>query len=447
MGNERKRHHYEAAVAKAAESGLEVIDGPEAYENQKSRLHISCGRCSTCSFPEITADKLTRGQGCQQLGIQRRAATRRKPAEELQKAVDSHPEGLTLLSDPAEYKNNRTELRFRCANQHEFSAPLTRIQQKSLRNGCPHCATSLGQMVATAFTAKLLGVMPLIEYCAPFLMTDWPSSRKPLRFDAFFAAVTVGDERIDIALEYQGNQHTDPGHYFHRSSVRGRESAVELLRQGDEHKVLACDRRPSTALVLVYEPNQIQPMQSVFDDVQLAVECAIPALSKDPEYQTRLAVLREGHLDDIVSEFRIATTLYARLSAILNAKNIDLISYDPMGRTADCQCRKDGHQWTAKVANLLGGVSVIRPGTGCPKCKGRKTGERKRLPETEVIVRAAAKGWVPMLAPGAYIGRKQKLRWKCANPACGRERDSDLDHLLRNGCCCQRYSTKASGLV
>jgi hypothetical protein len=438
---ERRTREYEQVVAKAKESGLTVTDGLATYQDQKSKLRVRCSRCDSCLQPPVAADKLKQGQGCRQLGLIRRSATRRKSFADVQQIVASHPDGLTLLSGPDDYQNNRSPLSFRCIEGHEFPAPLDRIQRKSRPVGCPYCSTSLGQTVASAVATTLLAVTPRIESSPPFLIEDWDPSRKPLRFDAFFEGVAVGDERYCVALEYQGRQHRNPTHYYHQNAVRGPTEAFKLLRQGDAHKVAACSRQPNTALVLVHEPEEKMSLDLVFQDVVSAIEDSLPALTMDPGYQARLAELRTSRLDEVVKEFRIHTASFTRLCSVLNQKEIDVVTWDPLAKTAECQCRRDGNRWIAKIGNLLGGVNVDRKGTGCPVCKGRLTGKRKRLKEDEVIRRAADLDWLPLWTPGSYTGRKQILRWKCASLACDQTREMDLDHVLRGQCRCHRRDT------
>ena len=436
---ERQAAEYHAVVSIAARNGLTVTSPLQDYRQQTSLLTVTCGRCQPCTAQPMTAAKLKAGQVCHLLGREKQADARRLPFARVQATVRAHPEGLELLSVVGEYQNNVSPLRLRCVNGHDFTMTLSDLQRRRPCRGCPECGRTRGQATATAILEELLGVPAIKEYSPAFLLERWPADRDRLRLDAFFPGVTLAGRTIDVALEYQGRQHSDPAHHFHQRSRYGAKEAYARLQQGDRHKREACARRPDTALLTIDDREHRASLPQLRDDLIAALAAALPRLTGDVAYQERVARLsKNAELEQRLRERHLAGSDDARLRTELDWRGIDLLHYDPVSCRAQCRCRRHGTEWEAHANNLLDGVSVERKGTGCPDCKREAVGRHKRLKEATVIARAASRGWRPRWSPGTYLRQSQKLDWACLNPACNADRHTDFEHLMRSRCQCQR---------
>lgn len=427
---------FDKAVAGAKDSGLRVLSTVDDYQNQNSLMRVSCDRCATCEAKPIPAAKLARGHTCAVLGRERQQQARRLTAAEVQTLVDSHPMGLSLVSDAEDYVNNRTPLKVRCVNGHVYKATVSDLRRRDRIRGCPHCGSATGQSVMTAILAGFLGADAEVEATPSFLLKDWPSVRGPLRFDAWFPQFHIGNRRWQIAGEYQGPQHFDPAHHYHRTSCHGQEIAFERLQQGDQHKVNACAAEPATALIVVVDRESEASLGQLFADVTSALETAIPEIAACSEYLARKDELSEtGALERHLRRHLISQAPLARLKAQLAQRRILVVSYDPIRRRAACKCEVCNHVWIAKANNLLDGVSTHRRGTSCPECAKKIRGKKRRLSEATVLERARRLGWLPAWVPGSYQGQTQKLDWRCATPGCAGRRHADFDHLQRGRTC------------
>lgn len=430
----RQEQEFTDIVAAAGRTGLSVTSPVSAYLNQHSKLSVTCGSCDPCTAAPMSAAKIKGGQGCAIIGREKSAAARRLSFDAVQHVVADHPMGLTLLSGPDHYQNNLTPLLIGCLNGHNFEASVSDLQRRDRIRGCPDCAQNKGQAVATAILSALLGVEPLVEYSPAFLLRDWLTERGPLRLDAFFPEVKANGQTMSVAFEYQGAQHFDPEHHFHKKSCHGAGIAFRRLQEGDEHKVAACAAEPGVVLVVLADDGA-ETLTALCVEIADALEAVLPELYLDADYQERLKALADSdHLHLVLRDALISSSNIERLARQLDDREINLVSYDPVAGRASCKCRVCNHEWDARENNLLDGVSTDRTGTGCPRCNIVQRGRKKRLAEITVVERASKAGWIPLWLPGTYAGQTQKLDWACAKPGCTGQRHSDFDHLLRRTC-------------
>jgi hypothetical protein len=433
--NHRIATEFAKVVEGAKANGLTVLSTQKEYTNQNSPMRVTCDQCATCTARPILALKLARKKSCAVLGRQRQAKARRLTGEDVASLVALHPMGLTLISDPTAYINNRSPIQVRCVNGHVYDTTVSDLQRRDRLRGCPLCAERTGQSAMTAILAGLLGVPAEVEITPDFLQADWPQERGPLRLDAYYKDVPVGAARWNIAAEYHGAQHFDPEHHYHQQSCHGAEVAYRRLQQGDRHKVAACAAQPNVVLLVLVDREVGGSLQRLLTDVTAALEYALPTIADDHDYQTRKRSLMDPDvLDGHLRERAVAHSTVTRLRAQLESRGADLISFDPISRRAACRCRC-GTPWETKANNLLNGVSTDRRGTACPVCSPKARGRKRRLSEQSVIARAGHFGWLPLWLSGSYSGQTQKLDWGCATPSCLGRLHSDFDHLQRGRVC------------
>jgi hypothetical protein len=417
----------------AAKNGLTISSLHSDYRNQHSLLSVTCERCTICTAKPMSAVKIKIGQACAVFGREKLSEIRRLSFETVQQAIANHPLGFTLLSESAEYKNNQSVLRLLCVNGHQVGMSYSDLQRRDRLRGCEQCAEHIGQSTSTAIVAALLAAQPIREYTPPFLLEGWRADRRSLRFDAFFQTDLLTGENCSVALEYHGPQHFDATHHFHKKSCHG--AAVSFQRQmdGDQHKRTAC-ANAGVALIEIDGRNP-KNMADLCSAIIESLELALPKLAENMLYQERKKRLSDpASLDQILRDESIRSDRVETLRNQLNERQIDLMSVDTLAKVTQCKCRICEHQWTAKIYNLLDGVSTQRRGTGCPKCKNRQKGKQRRLTEPAVIARARKFGWIPRWPAGSYAGQTHKLKWGCATKGCLGQLEADFQHLSRRKC-------------
>jgi len=428
----RQLYEFSEMVSVAASNGYFVVEGAEHYRNQQSRFHLCCkdgmalpGCKGKCLDPSSkAAGKIKAGQGCKYRGRERSRVKRQKPWAEVVKVIENHPANLQLVPGVADYKNEKTLLHVACiASGHEFLQSYEQLRRRDTKmSSCPHCGRGWAEALALSVAEDFLGIRFQTEV-SPEFVKAWNDARGSLRFDGFAQAM-IARKMLEIALEHQGEQHTNPLHFFHTNSPDPAASFARL-EEADNYKKAVCvgDRR----LILVQDLTQVGSLDKAVAAVADAIKKAIPECDAQG-LDERAADLVTDHYAKLMSRLRAFSPMHSVLTRIQTQAQdlgLELVAYDPITRRIQTTCEKPEH-----------GVSAWRPlypgVTGCKLCYYETISERDRLPEGEVIAAALNKMWVPLWPPGKYKNQCEKMNWMCVR--CCRTVEDSFVHVKVRSC-------------
>ena len=163
------------------------------------------------------------------------------------------------------YVNNKLNLRWRCAESHEWHASL-----RSVKNGgtwCPLCAAGRSEREVRNILEAVIFPGHSFPKCRPWFLRSSEHGRC-LELDGYC-------EELGIAFEYQGEQHYNSRIFFHR----GKEGAFEKLQLRDKLKARLCYEAGVRLLVVpFFEKVSVALLQRLLgrmDDAQ-AVQQEMP---------------------------------------------------------------------------------------------------------------------------------------------------------------------------
>ena len=146
--------------------------------------------------------------------------------------------GWECLSDT--YENNRTNLKWRCSEKHEWDACFSSI--KSGGSGCPKCLYKSEAMSRDIFEEEMCYEFPKIR----------PEFLEGLELDGYCP-------ELNMAFEYNGIQHYEYVPHFHRNG----ESEFLAQRDRDIKKYKICKDMKINLIIIPHQytyqkPNELK---------------------------------------------------------------------------------------------------------------------------------------------------------------------------------------------
>jgi hypothetical protein len=371
--NLAKRDAAVADLRRAAAMNKLFIWG--AYENQRSTLQYAHGE-PACPNSRVvflgTAAKLARGQlAC---GCNRRAAASERALDlTVIHALAEAREGK-LLSE--KYVNNRTKLRWQCADGHQFLMPY---DDAVAGRWCPQCSNSKANVLCAVILRELLNVDFEPEQTPHFLATACRQHRirSRLRLDGWCESERIG-------FEHQGPQHCRPltlGRAAGAPTDTGTaQRKFDTLQRYDAIKVAAA--RGVATLILIEDISSngygYSSMPFIVGTVVAAVRKVLPQNRLGGPFEAsmaRLTALDETGWQQLIKPIFTGSPTFQRVRDLASAKGGKVITFTD-DRHVKLECC-DGHRWTAQINNVLGG-------TWCP-VHGRQARAKKRRMDARSI--------------------------------------------------------------
>lgn len=147
---------------------------------------------------------------------------------EMQDIAESR--GGKCLSE--EYGGSGNKLRWRCVKGHEWEATPHDIKKDTW---CPICSTRIGEKICRSYFEAFF------QEKFPKKNPSWMKGfkGKNLELDGYC-------KKLNLAFEYQGEQHSKPIHYFNRNF------SLEKIKQHDEFKKQRCSEKGVTLIQVPY---------------------------------------------------------------------------------------------------------------------------------------------------------------------------------------------------
>ena len=371
--NLAKREAAVADLKRAAATNKLYVWG--TYENQRSKLHYVHGDpgCPKANVVFVgIASKLARGQlAC---GCNRRAAASERALHLSVIHALAETRGGMLLSE--KYLNNRTKLRWQCADGHQFLMPYDDV---AAGRWCPHCANSKPNILCAIILRELLNASFEPELTPDFLAAACRQHgiRPRLRLDGWCEPQRIG-------FEHQGPQHGRPL-TLGRSTGAPTDTCTaqrkfERLQRYDAIKVAAA--RGVAALILIEDISAdgygYPSMPFIVGTVVAAVRKTLPQSRLGATFEesaARLRILDEAGWQQLTKPIFTGSATFRRLRDLASIKGGKVVSITD-DRHAVLECH-DGHRWTAQINNVL-------DGTWCP-VHGRQARAKKRRMDARSI--------------------------------------------------------------
>ena len=191
----------------------------EKYENSKSPLIVRCPKGHTI---RTDISRFTNGIRCKNCSMTTRAEKQSLPHEEVKIRFEDC--NYTLLS---EYKNNRSVLEIMCDYGHIYETDIDRFTNGVRCKYCKHKNEQKCREVLELF----LNVK--FKKCRP----KWLGG---LELDGF-------NEELNLAFEYNGRQHYQENHFFHRKG-----GDYHSLKERDERKKSLCENKEIILYIIPY---------------------------------------------------------------------------------------------------------------------------------------------------------------------------------------------------
>ena len=449
----RRQQEYSAIVAMQATMGVRITSPVNDYNNQSSRLHRECDRCTTCQYPLVIAAKAKAGQVCPLLGKVKAAAGRVLPWSHLAERIQRHPSGVDLVGGEESYVNSKSKVTVQCRQ----AGHLIRRAASDFSDGgrfqiCSACAGyHLGETTAIAITRYLLKVdapcSEIREQTPVFLRAAATRGLGRLRFDGFFtpAQTTLN---YAIAIEHQGTQHEEENSHFHGlQATRNSDEAHALLLERDAYKRLVCPEHNVRLIEIQDLVAHTSTLIAAAEVVATRLETEVPEVLQLPGYAGR-----RGDLAEHNNVLALIAAAGADLSAVIRLQqqlveegsSVEIVDFDPVSGFFTLRCSRHPAEdpRPAHARNALGSRQFGRQGTRCRYCQAEKIGDAKRLSFPAVAARADALGATPLFDAEKYISSAQYLPWRWQ--ACGHHFEDSLSHLQEGRACSVCGNTKRS---
>ena len=351
----------------------------EHYINAKNHLHWECDKGHRW---KATYLNIKNGTWCP------KCASLKYTIEDM-KAIAAKNGGECLSHD---YVNSSTKLLWKCSSGHIFKMQPIRILAGSW---CPHCNFHINEEKCRHILTQIFNT--------PFIKTQsiFKKLKNRLELDGYSA-------ELNLAFEYQGQQHYQYMPFFHSSEKKFIEQ-----QNRDQKKAEKCNELNIKLLIIPYWVATDD--KSIYEFIQ-----------------NQLKILG-FHL--VFEENVSYENFYQNLSALNELKEIAeskggkcLSNYYHDSNTyMELECA-EGHRWKAKAIN-------IRQGYWCIDCAGKVKGTIEEM-------RELAKSRNGKCLSTEYINSETKLLWECSE---GHQFKMRPYHV-KNGSWCSKCVKKQAGI-
>jgi len=288
---------------------------------------------------------------------------RKKTLEDIQELARSR--GGECLS--TKYDGNKTELKWRCAEGHEFYRRPNTIQQGAA--WCTECTVHLRErLVRACFEEIFNDQFPKTR--PSWLLSD--TGRK-IELDGF-------NKRLSLAFEHHGEQHYRRLPYFQRTpDAFRRQLKIDELRRNE------CQRQGVTLIEIPYTV----PVDDLFSHVLGALD------------ELRVSYPPDASKKKLSNAPSLRGTYLKEIRETARKHGLVLISHEYKGsqKPLKFECLS-GHQFMRRPANLNRGA------TNCPHCIGI-------APFSIEFMRAYSRKRNAECLSTVYENNKQQLEWRC----------------------------------
>src|SRR3989344_320104 len=279
-----------------------------------------------------------------------------------------------------EYRGSGNNLKWMCERGHEWKSTPHNIKKGTW---CPTCSTRIGENICRCYFEVFF------KEKFPKKYPKWlkGSKGKNLELDGYC-------KKLNLAFEYQGEQHHKPNHYFNRSF------SLEKIKKHDEFKKQKCKERGVTLIQVPYHTDY-----------------------------KKLGEWIEKECKNKGFNFKITfNEIDYKVFDIYSSKNLEEMQEIAKNRKGKClsknyinnftkliwQCEKN-HSWRARP-------SAIKKGTWCPTCSierakyfwNNQFGTASEFQENELNnLKKIAKTKDGELLSKRYVNAKTKLEWRC----------------------------------
>jgi len=299
--------------------------------------------------------------------------------------------GGLFLSD--NYMKPPHKMKWWCNNGHEFEADWNTIYSGAW---CSECSGSFGERISRGLLQKIF------QEPFPKLKPKWLKIGNKIRLelDGF-------SEKLNIAFEYHGEQHSRPIEFFH-----GKNSDSEYKKrvEYDAIKLKLCAQN-GVKLIVIWSYTDLTNLSEIIQSVESSI---IEAGLDVPQY-----TLPNTHGEILPSDL-------STLQVIAKEREGTLISDAFLGWAKKHEWRcKNGHEWPAEAGR-------VRDGSWCFKCSVATSGKKRfKYSIQDLQEFAQTKGGECLSIE--YIGTNKKYLWKCGD--CNNKWEAPASRIMNGGWC------------
>jgi hypothetical protein len=273
------------------------------------------------------------------LPMDRPVRTNTKVTVEVIRSLAKDRQGECL--DPENYRNPDTQLRWKCAADHEWAAPWNGVKYGG--SWCPICVGRGGR--AESMCRRVIELM----FKSTFVLAhpEWlrsPVTGRTLELDGY-------NQELGIAFEYQGVQHYEAIGYFEKDQV-------ERTRERDRIKAGICWDH-GVSLIVVPAFHDLNDVEGVLRQIETAVTRA--GLKEHRAWKRR----RPTDINQIWEPADGPIPILSGIRMVMEQRGWERLS-DYVDSNSKILWRCDaGHSWAALW-------SQIRNRPDCPACRAQK---------------------------------------------------------------------------
>lgn len=412
----RRKKEFEEIYETQKSLGINISGDWKDYVNQNSPLQRSCDQCDVCESPVVIAGKAKLGHVCKKLGQLKSVAKRRLNPQTLKERVERL--GCKIIDGLQNYENKNSLIKvIHIDSGIELTRPADHFREKGrvgLLKGFFN-NKKVGETITVAVSHFLLNCQvpqkEVSEVSPEFLRAVSKNRKSPMRLDAYYLNI-MG---VNIAIEHQGNYHSDPTdpHYLKKSrtfqEVVDRDNLVRAECKKNKVVLVEIDD------IVLHSKDIVDAGMRVYN----ALCEKVPQLSSLPGIDERLTQLKNSDfIINLCINSGLSLKAERRLDAQLKAEGlpIQMLASDPVSGFIDLRCndpRHPPHTWKAHYNNLIGSEKTGRVGTRCRKCADLLRGENTRLSHAEVVECGLLYGARALFREGDYKNNSQYLPWEC----------------------------------
>ena len=274
----------------------------------------------------------------------------------------------------SEYINYTTKLKWKCSEGHEWEASPSHIKRGEW---CPYCGIGLGEEI----TRRMFEL--LFNNSFPRVRPKWlinPLTGKRMELDGYC-------EELLIAFEYQGEQHYKYNDHFYKNN----ESFIRR-KQDDQQKRTICNKKGIRLIEIPYYIEFIDLPKYIISECNKAGVRVKNIPIEIYDYKSFNEVYISGNIERMKE---IATSHGGKCLSenYINAKTKLL-----------WKCSR-GHTWKAVPDSIVSG-------TWCPICGKNKSAIKRKLTIQEMREIAKSRGGIYLSE--IYVNANTTLKWKCS---------------------------------